>query len=334
MKPVPTGCAATTQPLGFRQPVYTIGVDVPGSKTLVSGEVTRAEGRTIVTDLVVPQNGGGAPVFAADGTLAGVTSVVDDPDLRTRERVHVIAAAELCGVVQSAEPKLAADPVPPPAHLPIEPSRPFPADALKNAPRGAAVNRADYMTASSDFDVAFVTPLLIAGAQRQQGQSSREARVGSRVVNAQPAAERALDDFGNWSDYVAATPPVLLIRATPRLVEGFWTKVARGAAMTQGAYIPSLKHFKTGFSSMRVFCGDAEVAPIHPFVIEHQVSDTETTDEGLYVFDPDALGPQCSTVKLVLFSEKAPDKGDTRTIDPKVIQRAWQDFAAWRTASP
>ena len=134
----------------------------------------------------------------------------------------------------------------------------------------------------------------------------------------------------NWSDYVSATPPVLMIRVTPRLVEGFWTKVARGAALTQGTYIPSLKHFKTGFSRLRVLCGDAEVTPIHPFIIEHPVSETETLNEGLYVFDPDALGPQCSSVRLVLYSQKSAEKGDTRPIDPKVIQRVWQDFAAWR----
>ena len=92
----------------------------------------------------------------------------------------------------------------------------------------------------------------------------------------------------------------------------------------------ALKHFKTGFSRLRVLCGDAEVTPIHPFIIEHPVSETETLNEGLYVFDPDALGPQCSSVRLVLYSQKSAEKGDTRPIDPKVIQRVWQDFAAWR----
>ena len=30
---------------------------------------------------------------------------------------------------------------------------------------------------------------------------------------------RAVTDFGEWSDYVAASPPVLFIRATPKLVD-------------------------------------------------------------------------------------------------------------------
>jgi hypothetical protein len=58
----------------------------------------------------------------------------------------------------------------------------------------------------------------------------------------------ALTDFSNWSEYVAEFPPVLLVRLTPKLVEGFWTKVARGAAQTQGVAIPPIKRFTSGFS--------------------------------------------------------------------------------------
>ena len=59
-------------------------------------------------------------------------------------------------------------------------------------------------------------------------------------------------------------------------------------------------------------------------------SETEAIFEGLYVFDPGALGPECSSVKLVLFSEKEPENGDTRMVDPKVIQQVWQDFEPYR----
>jgi hypothetical protein len=117
---------------------------------------------------------------------------------------------------------------------------------------------------------------------------------------------------------------------TPRLVEGFWTTVARGAARTQGVALPPIKRFKSGFSRLRAWCGDAEVTPIHPLRLEQRVSDTDAIHEGLYVFDPGAFGPHCGTVKLVLYSEKEPEKGDTRDVDPKVVQRIWQDFEAYR----
>jgi len=141
---------------------------------------------------------------------------------------------------------------------------------------------------------------------------------------------RPLIDFSNWSEYVADFPPVLLIRVTPKLVEGFWTTVARGAARTQGVSVPPIKRPKSSFSRMGVFCGDAEVTPIHPFKLEHRFSESVVIYEGLYVFDPGALGPHCGTVKLVLYSEKEPGRGDTRLVDPRLLQQIWQDFAPYR----
>ena len=121
-----------------------------------------------------------------------------------------------------------------------------------------------------------------------------------------------------------------MIRVTPKFEEGFWTKVARGAAQTQGMAIPAIKRFKSGFGRLRAFCGEAEVTPIHPFKLEQNVSDTNTVVEGLYVFDPGALGPECASVKLTLYSVKEPDKADTRVVDPKLIQQIWSDFAPYR----
>jgi hypothetical protein len=106
--------------------------------------------------------------------------------------------------------------------------------------------------------------------------------------------------------------------------------VARGAAQTQGVALPPIKHFKSSFARMRAYCGDSEITPIHPLTIEQRLSETDAINEGLYVFDPGALGPQCTTVKLVLYSEKEPEKGDTRPVDLKVIQQIWQDFAPYR----
>ena len=81
---------------------------------------------------------------------------------------------------------------------------------------------------------------------------------------------------------------------------------------------------------MRALCGDAEVTPIHPFKLEQRISETDAIYEGLYVFEPGALGPQCGTVKLVLYSEKEPDKADARVIDTKVVEQIWDDFAPYR----
>jgi hypothetical protein len=180
--------------------------------------------------------------------------------------------------------------------------------------------------ATSGFDVAFITPVQLMAARARPERSGGSAR----MPGADEIAGRLLTDFTNWSEYVAATPPVLLIRVTPKLVEGFWTKVARGAASTQGMSIPPIKSLKPDFARMRAYCGDAEITPVHPFTLEHRVSDKDTLVEGLYAFDPGALAPECASVKLQLYSEREPQKADTLIVDAKVVQAIWDDFAPLR----
>ena len=94
--------------------------------------------------------------------------------------------------------------------------------------------------------------------------------------------------------------------------------------------LPPIKHFKSGFSRMRAYCGANEVTPVHPFKLELRVSETEAIYEGFYAFDPATLGPGCASVKLVLYSEKEPGKADTQIVDPSILQRVWQDFEPFR----
>ena len=125
-------------------------------------------------------------------------------------------------------------------------------------------------------------------------------------------------DFGNWREYVVSAPPVLLVRVTPQFEESFWKTIARGAASTQGIALPPLKSFNANFQRMRAFCDNVEVAPIHPFIIENRVSERDTIREGLYVFGLTDF-TRCSNVRFDLFSAKAPNNADSRTIDPKLF---------------
>jgi len=128
-------------------------------------------------------------------------------------------------------------------------------------------------------------------------------------------------DFGNWTDYLRYAPPVLLVRVSPQFEESFWKTLARGAASTQGMNLPPLKSFTSNFLRLRAYCGETEVTPIHPFIVEHEIPDHAPIREGLYVFPIDAFGPQCATVKFSMFSEKDPKNADTKTIDPKLFEQ-------------
>ena len=80
---------------------------------------------------------------------------------------------------------------------------------------------------------------------------------------------------------------------------------------------------------MRAYCGEAEVTPIHSFDLAPR-SGPDQTHEGLYVFDPSAFEPGCSTVRLVLYGEKVPERGEPRTIESSILQQIAQDFALYR----
>jgi hypothetical protein len=190
---------------------------------------------------------------------------------------------------------------------------PAPVATFKDAVRRRAGSLKPYQMSAAAFDIAFITPVLNYAAQSQSNQQ-----------------------FSNWSDYVADIPPVLFVRVTPKMVERFWAKVARGAAQTQGMALPAIKRAAAGFARLRAFCGRAEVQPIHPFTLERRVSETEAIYEGLYVFDPAALGPECGTVTLALRSEQESEKEDVRVVDPRVLQQIWRDVGleATRQAAP
>jgi len=335
VRPVPVPCRQPEKtPLVEGEEIFMIGVGTSQQRRMTSATASRVDQHGIVTDFILTRGDPGGPVFTASGDLLGITSIVDGDERHERGDSRVVRIDGACDVVASAETKMEKAAPPSGTHLPVEPVQPFPPDALKEAAERRPRSVEPYQISSSGFDVAFITPVLTYAAQYQAEQPRRRTTSkDTRTPDAEPGLVRpdmALRDFSNWSDYVAEFPPVLLVRVTPKLAEGFWTMVARGAARTQGVSIPPIKRFKPGFARLRAFCGDAEVTPIHPFRLELRVSETDAIHEGLYVFDPDALGPQCGTVKLVLYSEKEPEKGETRVVDPGVVQQFWQDFAPHR----
>jgi hypothetical protein len=317
-RPVPLNCADGSKPsLANGQRLVALGAPLRGQKDVSPGEVIRVEPQATVADFRLEPGSTGGPVFNTNGAFVGFSSVVDDQDERRRRDARIVPVDEVCAVVRSAEKAMQTAQRPVATRLPVEPLRPFPAGVLEESVKRRQGDLSPYQVSSSDFDIAFLTPVLVHAAQQNK-----------------QGVQAAATDFGGWSDYFADVPPVLVVRVTPKQAEGFWTTVARGAAYTQGVALPPIKRFKPGFSRLQAFCGEVEVTPIHPFTLQRRVSETDAIREGLYVFDPQAFGPNCRSVKLVVYSEKAPKKADTRAVDPHVIERIWQDFAPYRAQPP
>ena len=305
LRPLPLGCGQTRPSVANGQELYTLGAQMTGRKRLTLGGVTGVGPRLLLSDLTVVRASAGGPVFTAGG-LIGFTTL-DDRDPDSRSNARVVRIDQACEVLASAEKKMTEGMPPHATHMPLDPQRPIAPGALTAAVKNRAGSLSPYPMSTTDFDIAFITPVHVYGTKDQ--------------------VRRPVMDFGNWSEYMADYPRVLLVRVTPKVAEGLWARVARGAAMTQGISLPPMKRAKSGFSRMRVFCGDTEVTPIHPFMVEQRISETEAIYEGLYVFDSEVLGPQCGTVMLTVYSENDPDKGDTRVVDPKVLQQITRDFA-------
>ena len=234
-------------------------------------------------------------MFSAGGDLLGISAIQEDPGRFTRAEAWVVPIERACeAIVMAAKPMAGAAP-PKGTRLPVETAAGTPVSTPSAAQKKAQIPKLQ----ASNFDIALMT--------------SAQAR---ELNTSDPRS-----DFGNWTDYLRYAPPVLLVRVSPQFEESFWKTLARGAASTQGMNLPPLKSFTSNFLRLRAYCGDTEVAPIHPFIVEHEIPDHAPIREGLYVFPIDAFGPQCATVKFSMFSEKDPKNADTKTIDPKLFEQ-------------
>jgi len=305
------------------QDVFAVDASVLDQKTLASGRLTRVDSASIETDIRLDDNASGVPILAASGAIIGITPGND------RGRENAVRIDEASAVIATAEKKMAAA-APNATLLPVEPPPPS-HDAWKEIVPKRIGNLAPYKFSTSDFDVTFITPLLNYVMHHPPERTTGASKPGgTQDMSDLDPSRRVLEDFGNWSDYVDGIPPVLIIRATPKFKESFWTTVGRAAASTQGVSLPPFKKMQDSFARMRVYCGQAEVTPIHPFRIERRFDKDTGMFEGLYVFDPASIGPQCREVKLVLFSEKSPTKNDEYVVDAKMKEQLARDFAAVR----
>lgn len=293
------------------------------------GQVTAVAPRMLATDLHLSFGGAGGPAFNETGALLGLTAMRIDREKRWGD-VEIIRTAHVCEAVSAARSRMTDSTPPEATPLPVEPSRPFPASALEHSATSAPAGASPEVVTSQDFEIAFITPTDVAQARQKAdwtgGRSGRAPEVEARLGR--------LTDFGVLSDYFAGAPAVLVVRVTPRMVEGFWKRVAREAARTQGADLPPFKRFKTSFVRMTLSCGAATVVPIQPFVLEHRLSETDTIMEGLYIYHPNDVGPSCGETRLTLHAAQAPDTPETIVIAASTVERVWNGFGAWRDARP
>ena len=149
-----------------------------------------------------------------------------------------------------------------------------------------------------------------------------------------------LQDLRDWTEYAASHKPVLTVNAKPQLRETFLSQLGHELTPAIVMYAGGARwKFKTDFYRMKLLCGGKEVEPIQPgkaatVVNAHNsfVNVTDATYVGIYSYPPEAISPSCGKVTLQLYSEKEPDKSESKDLEQKSIERVWNDFRPYLAA--
>lgn len=315
--------------------VFTIGSPLGLRKIITSGIVSKVEAHAILSDVNINHGNSGGPLFNSLGQVIGITTFLV-PGGNGPGVAGVIRIDQTLPVLEQARKKMKDASLPSARLLPVEPSEPYPLDSLRETSSSGKFDRKPYVFTIGGFDVALGTPVLEyelhaqAGHAAIQQRTKRTRRPGeSSKNNFEP-----LQNLHEWTEYTGEYKPVLLIQAAPQLRETFGSLVGRelvpSIEMIGGA--PRLK-FRTDFYKMKLLCGGKEVEPIQPgkaatVVNAHTsfVNVSDATYVGIYSYPPDAISPACGSVSLQLFSEKEPGRPESKELDPRSINRIWNDF--------
>lgn len=306
--PLLSGEAASHLAVGQR--VFTIGNPLGRNKALTTGVVSKIEQDSINSDININPGNSGGPLFTLDGQVAGITTSV------LRNLASIVPVEVVRPLVDSAKKEIAKEAPPAPVLLPVEPTDYFPADALREVLKQEHLDTKPYFLDAGQFQVAFYTPPLNYYLRHEQEMAAaRKAakRSGGDPATAKPPAS-ALEDAVDYR-------PVLLVRVRPKF--GVFLKV----------------RFKNGFVRMRLLCGGKEITPILPGRAEFDLYDqrqrkVDTTFQGVYEYQADAVTPACGSVVLEIFSEKDPGTPESKFVDAATVQRVWSDFDPFRQAHP
>ena len=332
--PAPLYRAASGRtPVQEGERVFTIGSPLSLDKIITTGIVSKVELHTIMSDININPGSSGGPLFNASGQVIGLTTFgtrgEGGPGVSGIVRIESAVA-----LLEQNRAKVTGA-LPPGALLPVEPLTPYPIEGLKEALQAEKYDSRPYYFPAGDFNIALSTPPLDYREQEERRlQAEREHR--KRNKKQQNADENTgnSDEPKEWEEEAGAHPAVFAIYVMPKAKEGLGSAFGRSFSLNSAAKLK----FKTDFQTMKLFCGDKEVQPIHPgrvpvtvSVQNRLVKMDDSTYKGIYLYSPDAVKPDCGQVKLEVYSSKGGD-ATVKTFDEKTVQHVWADFDAFRRA--
>lgn len=318
--------------------VFTIGSPLSLDKIITTGIVSKVDAHTIMSDININPGNSGGPLFNNAGHVVGLTTF--DTSAESGPGVSgVVRIEEAQALLEENRGKTAGTP-PPATLLPVEPLTPYPVEGLKAALQAEKFDPRPYYLSAGDFEVALSTPPFDyrereEGRLRAERAQKKRNRKDSNNADAAEQDDDREDSPRDWESEAGGNRAVLGIYVVPKVKEGFGSALSRSLRNGYGA--ANLK-FKTDFQSMKLFCGEKEVPPIHPGRIpltvnvhNASVKLEDSTYKGAYLYPPDAINPQCGAVKIAIYSSKSTEPV-IKTLDGNTTSHVWADFDAFRRA--
>ena len=318
-------------PLAVGQAVFTVGNPLDQERVLTSGLISRVEATRIVSDINTNPGNSGGPLFNSTGEVIGVTTFVSQGGIGPGLS-GVVRIEEAMPLLEQAKTRREGFLMPSTSLLPVIPSDPYPADALKALAVGENVNSDPYVFSVDDFDVTIFTPTFLyrinasefLRVQReQQKRKAKRGAPGSDLTKPwEVAAER-----GNFK-------PLTIIHIAPKTRQKFW---ASWGASTGDKNV-SVKEFKTDFYRMNLLCAGKEVEPVvpgrTPVAVDDRSGDVRITDStylGWYSYLPSAITPDCAKMTIEIFADKNVPPV-TKVLGKSTVHAVWNDFTPYRQA--
>jgi S1-C subfamily serine protease len=318
--------------------VFTIGSPLSLDKIITTGIVSKVDAHTLMSDININPGNSGGPLFNNAGQVVGLTTFGTSAE-RGPGVSGVVRIEEALALLEENRGKATGTP-PPAALLPVEPLTPYPVEGLKAVLQGEKFDARPYYFYAGDFEVALSTPPFDYREKEEdrlraeRTQKKRNRRDTNSPEASQQDADRE-DTPRDWDSEAGGNRAVLGVYVVPKVREGFGSALSRSLRNGYGA--ANLK-FKTDFQSMKLFCGEKEIQPIHPGRIPLTVNVRnatvkleDSTYKGAYFYPPDAVNPQCGTVKIAIYSSKSGEPV-IKTLEGNTTTRIWADFDAFRRA--
>ena len=322
--------------------VFTIGSPLGLKKIITTAIVSKVEDRAIISDVNIINHGNsGGRLFNSLGEVIGITTFSVDGK-GGAGLTGIVRIDQTTPTLERAHKKMQDISMPSARLLPVEPSDPYPLDSFKDAIRSAKLDQKPYFFSVGGFDVELRTPVLDYEIKEEAGLAAAREK-DKRTKQGKDSIQNTFDpleDLRDWNEYVGAHKPILFVEAFPQLRETFLSGLGRELIPAVVAYTGGeRKKFRSDFYRMKLICGTKEVEPIQPgkaatVVNEHNsfLNVDDATYVGIYSYPADAISPACGKVTLQIFSEKDPQKPESKELEEKSVNRVWNDFKPYLAA--